>query len=74
MPVRVAARPGENPDKLIQRFKRICSKEGILKEIKKRKFYEKPSEKRRREAKERAKAIRKKMAKIGSSRRTRRER
>ena len=67
MSVRVAARPGENPDKLIQRFKRIISKEGILKEVKKRKFYEKPSAKRRREAKDRAKAIRKSLSKRSSS-------
>ena len=63
MPVRITARPGENPDRLIQRFKRAISKEGILKEVKKRKYYEKPSEKRRREAKDRVKAIRKALAK-----------
>jgi len=65
--VRVALRPGENADKLIQRFKRACSKEGILKEIKKRSFYEKPSEKRRRLAKERRKALRKRMAKLAAA-------
>ena len=59
MPVRIVARPGESSDKLIQRFKRTISKEGILKEVKKRKHYEKPSEKRRREEKDRLKAIRK---------------
>ena len=59
MAVRIASRPGENPDRLIQRFKKAISKEGVLKEIKKRKYYEKPSQKRRREAKERIKAIRK---------------
>ncbi|HNR98652.1 MAG TPA: 30S ribosomal protein S21 [Planctomycetota bacterium] len=65
MSVRVAARPGENPDRLIQRFKRICSKEGILKEVKKRRFYEKPSERRRREDKERVKSIRKRLSRSG---------
>lgn len=70
MAIRVAARPGENPDKLIQRFKRICSKEGVLKEIKKRKYFEKPSEKRRREAKERVKSLRKKLAKLAQARMT----
>ena len=35
-------------DKALARFKKICSKEGIVTEIKKRSFYEKPSEKRRR--------------------------
>ena len=65
MSVRVAARPGENPDRLIQRFKRICSKEGILKEVKKRRFYEKPSERRRREDKERVKSIRTRLSRSG---------
>lgn len=67
MPIRISARPGENPEKTVQRFKRAISKEGILKEIKKRRYFEKPSEKRRREAKERAKAIRKKVLKIAKA-------
>ncbi len=66
MAIRVTLRPGENPDKLIQRFKRACSKEGILKEIKKRSYYEKPSERRRRLAKEREKALRKRLAKLAA--------
>lgn len=57
MPIRVTAKPGEDPEKLISRFKRIVNKEGILKEVKQRKFYEKPSSIRRREEKERRKAI-----------------
>ena len=74
MSVRVTARPGENVDRLIQRFKRTISKEGILKEVKKRKYYEKPSEKRRREAKDRIKAIRKSLARkaAGNKKRPRR--
>ena len=39
------------------RFKRICSKSGLFREIKKRRSYEKPSDKRRREKKERIRAI-----------------
>jgi small subunit ribosomal protein S21 len=63
VPVRIVARPGENSDRLIQRFKRTISKEGILKEVKKRKHFEKPSEKRRREQKDRLKSIRKSILK-----------
>jgi small subunit ribosomal protein S21 len=58
--IRLAIRTGESPEKFLQRFKRMCSKEGLLKEIKKRSYYEKPSEKRRRRVKEQKKAIRKK--------------
>jgi len=61
--IKVTIRSGESPDKLIQRFKRICSKEGVLKEIKKRSFYEKPSVRRRRRVKEMQKQLRKKLAK-----------
>lgn len=51
-------RAGESTEKLVQRFKRTVAKEGILKEIKKRKFYEKPSEGRRREQREQEKQVR----------------
>ena len=57
--VKVEARKGESGERLLQRFKRLVNKEGILKELKKRARYEKPSEKRRRAAKERVKALRK---------------
>jgi len=37
----------ESIDSLIKRFNRMVEKEGIIREYKKREFYEKPSEKRR---------------------------
>jgi len=52
-------RTGESPERFLQRFKRICSKEGVLKEIKKRSYYEKPSDRRRRREKEQKKSVRK---------------
>lgn len=63
--IKVAIRAGEPAEKFLQRFKRICSKEGILKEIKKRTYYEKPSERRRRRVKEQEKAIRKRARMMG---------
>ncbi|MGC8853033.1 MAG: 30S ribosomal protein S21, partial [Hydrogenobacter sp.] len=38
---------GENEpfEKVLKKFKRIVEKEGILTEVKRRQFYEKPSEK-----------------------------
>lgn len=59
--IKVAIRTGESPEKFLQRFKRICSKEGVLKEIKKRSYYEKPSDRRRRREKEQKKALRKRV-------------
>lgn len=43
---------GESFEKALKRFKRAVEKEGIIAEVKRRQFYEKPSEKKKR--KERA--------------------
>ncbi len=59
--IKISIRSGESPERFLQRFKRVCSKEGLLKEIKKRSYYEKPSERRRRRLKEQKKALRKKL-------------
>ncbi len=42
----------------LKRFKKLCDHEGVLSRSRRRNFYEKPSEKRRREAVERMKNIR----------------
>ena len=34
---------------MLKRFKKLCEKEGLNKEIKKNSYYEKPSERRRRQ-------------------------
>ena len=39
---------GEPIDKALKQFKKQCEKSGILTEIKKREYYEKPSVKRKR--------------------------
>lgn len=46
--VEVNVNPSETFDRALARFKKMCGKAGIVTEIKKRSFYEKPSEKRRR--------------------------
>ncbi len=38
---------GENIESALRRFRRQCQRDGILAEIKKREFYEKPSVKRK---------------------------
>ncbi|MEM1165674.1 MAG: 30S ribosomal protein S21 [Planctomycetota bacterium] len=50
MAIRVKARGGEHPEQMLRRFKKLCEKEGLTKDIKKRAYYEKPSERRRRAA------------------------
>lgn len=46
---RVDIRDDENLEKALRRFKRLVEREGILKTLKAKKHYEKPSERKRRE-------------------------
>ena len=46
---RVEIRDDENLEKALRRFKRLVEREGILKTLKAKKHYEKPSERKRRE-------------------------
>ena len=47
--IRVRQRSNEDPRQMIRRFKKLCEKEGLTKDIKRVAYYEKPSEKRRRQ-------------------------
>ena len=47
----------ESFEKAFKRFKRIVEKEGILTEVKRRQFYEKPSEKKKRKERQARKRI-----------------
>ena len=46
--IKVKARSNESVQQMIKRFKKMCEKEGLTKDIKKNSYYEKPSERRRR--------------------------
>jgi len=48
MAIRIKARGGESAEQMMRRFKKLCEREGLTKDIKRRAYYEKPSEKRRR--------------------------
>ncbi len=48
MAIRLKARSGESAEQMMRRFKKLCEKEGLTKEIKKRAYYEKPSERKQR--------------------------
>ena len=56
--VKVQVKSNEPLDKALRRLRKICNNEGITREMKRNSFYEKPSERRRRKARERIKAIR----------------
>ncbi|GED12701.1 MULTISPECIES: 30S ribosomal protein S21 [Aneurinibacillus] len=46
----VRVRKNESLDQALRRFKRDCSKDGVLAEVKKRRHYEKPSIKRKKKS------------------------
>ena len=47
--IRITSRGGnESVEQMLRRFKKLCEKEGLVKDIKRSSYYEKPSERRRR--------------------------
>ena len=46
--IKVRARGNETVEQMLKRFKKLCEKEGLTKDIKRNSYYEKPSERRRR--------------------------
>jgi len=57
MSVGVRVREDESMDNALRRFKRSCQTAGVIAEMKKREYYEKPSERRRRIISRRKKRI-----------------
>jgi small subunit ribosomal protein S21 len=57
--MKIFIRNNENADKAIKRFKRSCSNAGIVKDVRRKAFYEKPTSIKRRTKLTRAKSIRK---------------
>lgn len=53
--IKVKSRGNESLEQMLRRFKKMCEKEGLTKEIKRTSYYEKPSERRRRRARKSAK-------------------
>ncbi|WP_029520262.1 MULTISPECIES: 30S ribosomal protein S21 [unclassified Persephonella] len=61
----VRVQEGESFEKALKRFKKICEKEGIITEMKRREFYEKPSVKRKRKQRAARKRLIKALKKKG---------
>lgn len=57
MGIRIKARSGESAEQMLRRFKKLCEKEGLTKDIKKHAYFEKPSERRRRDARKSMKRV-----------------
>ena len=49
--VKQEKRPGESIDSVLRKFKKKIKEEGILNELRKREYFEKPSEERKRKEK-----------------------
>ena len=46
--IKVKSRGNETAEQMLRRFKKLCEKEGLIKDMKRIAYYEKPSEKSRR--------------------------
>jgi len=46
--LRVRSRTGESVQQMVRRFKKLCEKEGLIRDMKRNAYYEKPSVKNRR--------------------------
>ena len=51
MPTSVKVRDGESFERALRRFTKSCEKAGLMSELKKRRHFEKPSEKKKRKLK-----------------------
>ena len=55
--IRVKVRGNESVEQMVRRFKKLCEKEGLTRDIKRCAYYEKPSERRRRRVRNSLKRI-----------------
>ena len=53
--IKVKARGNESVEQMLKRFKKMCEKEGLTKQIMRNSYYEKPSERNRRRMRKAAK-------------------
>jgi len=55
--IKVKARSNESVEMMLRRFKKMCEKEGLNRDVKRNSYYEKPSERRRRRQRKSAKRV-----------------
>ena len=68
--IRLEIRPHEPIEKALKRFKKICDREGLTRDIRRNAYYEKNSERKKRKKREREKEIAK-QARLAKRRRAR---
>jgi small subunit ribosomal protein S21 len=47
--LKIKARAGESIQQMMRRFKKLCEKEGLIRDVKRNSYFEKPSERHRRQ-------------------------
>ena len=52
--VKVRPRGNESIQQMLKRFKRLCQREGLTRDMKRNSYYEKPSDRRRRKSRKSA--------------------
>ena len=55
--IRVKVRGKESVEQMVRRFKKLCEKEGLNRDIKRTSYFEKPSERKRRKMRKSLKRI-----------------
>ena len=59
--IKVRPRGNESIQQTLKRFKRLCQREGLTRDIKRHSYYEKPSERKRRQMRKILRKIEKEM-------------
>ena len=52
--IKIRPRGNESIQQMLKRFKRLCQREGLTRDMKRNSYYEKPSERRRRKVRKSA--------------------
>lgn len=55
--IKVKVRGNESVEQMVRRFKKLCEKEGLTRDMKRTAYYEKPSERRRRKQRKMVKRV-----------------
>jgi small subunit ribosomal protein S21 len=55
--IKVKPRGNESIQQMLKRFKRLCQREGLVRDIKRHSYYEKPSERKRRQSRKAARRV-----------------
>lgn len=58
----IRVKEGENPEYALRRFKRVCEKSGLLTELRRREYFEKPTSLRKRKKAAAKKRLQKRLA------------